>query len=81
MIKNGLIKNFQSYKRDPVSAKADFYHLSSPVIAGRVYQPTRSGLCTHNLVSNFYPDCVGTGVYLAFQPIRFTRTISHLIAP
>jgi len=81
MIKNSLIKNFQSYKRDPVSAKADFYHLSSPVIAGKVYQPTRSGLCKHNLVSNFYPDCVGTGVYLAFQPIRFTRTISCLTEP
>ena len=69
------------YKRDPVIRKRTFYHLSKLNVTIKLQQPTRSGLCKHNLVSNFYPANGGTGVYLAFQPIRFTQLLSHLSNP
>ncbi len=38
-------KNFQSYKRDSVTRKRGFYHLSKLIVTDKLKQPTLSGLC------------------------------------
>lgn len=38
-------KNFQSHKRDPVTRKRAFYHLSKLIVTDKLKQPTLPGLC------------------------------------
>ena len=75
----GEVKKQQFCKQDSVI----FYHLSEPEVTIRLYRPTPPGFPLPEFMRAacyrfFLSEIAKSGIYMVFQPVRFTHPGSHL---